>query len=40
MAARPLIYAANWKMNHGPEAARAFLDRFLALTTPAPDRTL
>jgi triosephosphate isomerase (TIM) len=40
MAARPLIYAANWKMNHGPEAARAFLERFLGLTTPAPDRTL
>jgi triosephosphate isomerase (TIM) len=37
---RPLIYAANWKMNHGPEAARGFMDRFLALTAPVPDRTL
>ena len=27
---RPLIFAANWKMHHGPSAARAFLDRFLA----------
>jgi triosephosphate isomerase len=34
MAARPLIYAANWKMNHGPTAACAFMERFLALTRP------
>ena len=40
MATRPLIYAANWKMHHGPEAARAFMERFLALTDPAPDRRL
>ena len=40
MATRPLIYAANWKMNHGPEAARAFMRRFLALTCPAADRRL
>jgi Triosephosphate isomerase len=38
MTARPLIYAANWKMNHGPAAARAFAERFLDLTEPAPDR--
>ena len=37
---RTLIYAANWKMNHGPEAARAFMDRFLAVTAPAADRAL
>ena len=37
---RPLIYAANWKMNHGPEAARAFMERFVELTAPAPDRHL
>jgi triosephosphate isomerase len=37
---RPLIYAANWKMNHPPGAARAFMARFLALTEPAPDRAL
>ena len=40
MAIRPLIYAANWKMHHGPEAARLFMERFLALTAPAPDRRL
>jgi triosephosphate isomerase len=37
---RALIYAANWKMHHAPEAARAFMERFLALTTPAADRSL
>ncbi len=37
---RPLIYAANWKMNHAPGAARAFMARFLALTEPAPERAL
>jgi triosephosphate isomerase len=37
---RPLIYAANWKMNHGPEAAREFMERFLAVTAPAADRGL
>jgi triosephosphate isomerase len=40
MLTRPLIYAANWKMNHGPSAAREFITRFLALTAPAPDRAL
>jgi triosephosphate isomerase len=40
MTARPLIYAANWKMNHGPAAATAFAERFLDLTEPAPDRSL
>jgi triosephosphate isomerase (TIM) len=37
---RPLIYAANWKMNHGPGAARAFMARFLEATQPAPERAL
>ncbi|HEU5171210.1 MAG TPA: triose-phosphate isomerase [Gemmatimonadales bacterium] len=37
---RPLIYAANWKMNHGPAAAREFALRFLELTAPQPDREL
>ncbi len=37
---RSLIYAANWKMHHGPEAARAFMARFLEVTAPAPDRSL
>lgn len=40
MPSRPLIYAANWKMHHGPEAARQFMERFLALTSAAPDRRL
>lgn len=37
---RRLIYAANWKMNHGPSAARAFAERFVALTSPVADREL
>ncbi len=37
---RRLIYAANWKMNHGPAQARAFAERFLQLTAPREDRDL
>jgi triosephosphate isomerase len=37
---RRLIYAANWKMNHGPDAARRFADRFLELTRPVDSREL
>ncbi len=37
---RPLIYAANWKIHHGPAAAREFAARFLELTRPVPDRDL
>jgi triosephosphate isomerase (TIM) len=37
---RRLIYAANWKMNHGPLAARDFAGRFNALVTPAAGREL
>ncbi len=40
MSARPLIYAANWKMHHGPAAAREFLRRFLELTAPREGRSL
>jgi triosephosphate isomerase len=40
MPTRALIYAANWKMNHGPAAAREFLTRFLHLTSPKPERRL
>jgi triosephosphate isomerase (TIM) len=40
MATRSLIYAANWKMNHGPSAGRAFLTRFLQVTSPVPGRRL
>jgi triosephosphate isomerase len=37
---RPLIFAANWKMNHGPSAARAFARKFLPLTSPVQGRRL
>jgi len=40
MATRPLIYAANWKMHHGPLAAREFLTRFLQVTAPVAGRRL
>ena len=39
-ALRPLIYAANWKMHHGPGAARSFLERFQRLTRPVEGRSL
>ena len=37
---RSLIYAANWKMHHGPAAARDFLERFLQVTSVVPGRQL
>ncbi len=37
---RPPIFAANWKMNHGPTEARAFLRQFLAAYAPHDDRTV
>ena len=37
---RPLIYAANWKMHHGPGSARAFMARFMAVTETVPERAL
>jgi len=37
---RPLLFAANWKMHLGPDAARAYLDQFLAGYTPQPDRKI
>jgi triosephosphate isomerase len=40
MSERHLIYAANWKMNHGPAEARAFAERFLGLMPPVPGRSL
>ena len=40
MTERRLIYAANWKMNHGPASARAFAEKFLSLTAPAEGRSL
>ena len=36
---RPVL-AANWKMNHGPTEARAFMAAFLAAYTPKSDRTI
>jgi triosephosphate isomerase len=40
MPTRSLIYAANWKMHHGAEAARSFLARFLQVTAPVQGRQL
>ena len=37
---RPLLYAANWKMHLPPAEARAFAERFLALTSPVIGRSL
>lgn len=34
------VFAANWKMHHGPTAARAFVASFLARFTRRPDRTV
>lgn len=36
---RPVL-AANWKMNHGPTEARAFMAAFLAAYSPKNDRTV
>ena len=36
---RPIL-AANWKMNHGPTEARAFVAAFLAAYTPRSDRSV
>ena len=36
---RPVL-AANWKMNNGPTAAKAFMDAFLAGYPPRTDRTV
>jgi triosephosphate isomerase len=36
---RPVL-AANWKMNNGPTAARAFMQTFLAAYKPRGDRTV
>ena len=36
---RPVL-AANWKMNHGPTEARAFMAAFLAAYSPRQDRTI
>src|SRR5687768_12074795 len=40
MTERQLIFAANWKMNHGPSEARAFAQKFLPLSAPVEGRRL
>jgi triosephosphate isomerase len=40
MTERQLVFAANWKMNLGPAEARAFAEKFLALTSPVEGRRL
>ncbi len=37
---RQPVFAANWKMNHGPSAARAFVAQFTARWSPRADRTV
>ena len=37
---RKPVLAANWKLNHTPTDARAFLQRFLALSPRQQDRTV
>ncbi len=37
---RPILFAANWKMHMAPGEARTFLQGFLPLDTPRPDRTV
>lgn len=37
---RKPVFAANWKMNLGPQETRAFLERFLAEVPPLDDRTI
>lgn len=39
MIKRPVL-AANWKMHHGPTAAKAFMQSFLASYAPRDDRTV
>jgi triosephosphate isomerase len=36
----PLVFAANWKMHHGPDAARALAEAVLAGAPPRRDRLL
>jgi triosephosphate isomerase len=40
MPARALIFAANWKMNHGPAEARGFAKKFLSISSPVENRSL
>ncbi len=40
MMSRPLMFAANWKMNVAPGEARTFIERFLAVDKPRAGRTV
>ncbi len=40
MSTRSLVYAANWKMHHGPAAAREFMNRYLQVTSTVAGREL
>jgi len=40
MPIRTPVFAANWKMNHGPHEAKAFMRTFLARYARRPDRTV
>ena len=37
---RPPLFFANWKMNHGPTEARAYMAAFLRIFAPHEDRTV
>jgi triosephosphate isomerase (TIM) len=39
-AIKPPIFFANWKMNHGPSEARAYVAAFLRFFAPHDDRTV
>ena len=39
-AIKPPIFFANWKMNHGPTEARAYIAAFLRFFAPHSDRTV
>ena len=39
-AIKPPIFFANWKMNHGPTEARAYIAAFLRFFAPHDDRTV
>ena len=34
------VFAANWKLNLGPQEARSYLQKFVSLVPPRADRTL
>lgn len=37
---QPPLFFANWKMNHGPTEARAYIAAFLRIFSPHDDRTV